>query len=109
MNISRVEKNGTVCAVVHSSKKVITDAQSALDLLMTAKYEARTHFSGTLEAGCLFHAYFYGGEHPSSVSPDVISAITSDFFCAANETEQKMNRSGAIICIKLQFICLKRY
>jgi len=42
VNIARVEKNGMVCAVVHSSEKVITDAQSALDLLMSAKYEART-------------------------------------------------------------------
>jgi hypothetical protein len=43
VNIARVEKNGMVCAVVHSSEKVITDAKtSVLDLLMSAKYEART-------------------------------------------------------------------
>lgn len=42
MKITKIEKNGVICAVVQSSEKVITDAQSALDLLMTAKYEAGT-------------------------------------------------------------------
>lgn len=42
MNIIKMEKNGKTCAVVQSSKKVIADAQSALDLLMTAKYEVGT-------------------------------------------------------------------
>lgn len=42
MKIRKIEKNGIICAVVQSSEKVITDAQSALDLLMTAKYEAGT-------------------------------------------------------------------
>ena len=39
MNIEKIEKNGTICAAVCSDEIVITDAQSALDLLMTAKYE----------------------------------------------------------------------
>lgn len=38
----KIERNGIICAVVQSSEKVITDAQSALDLLMTSKYEAGT-------------------------------------------------------------------
>jgi len=42
MTIEKVEKNGRVCAVVHSNETVITDSQSALDLLMTTKYEAGT-------------------------------------------------------------------
>ena len=42
MNIEKVEKNGTICAVIHSDEAVITDLQSALDLLMTAKYEVGT-------------------------------------------------------------------
>lgn len=42
MKLTKTEKNGVSCAVVQSSEKVITDAQSALDLLMTAKYEAGT-------------------------------------------------------------------
>lgn len=42
MNIEKIEKNGTICAVVRSDGIVITDAQSALDLLMTAKYELGT-------------------------------------------------------------------
>ena len=42
MKFTKVEKNGITCAVVQSSEKVITDIQSSLDLLMTAKYEAGT-------------------------------------------------------------------
>lgn len=42
MNIERIEKNSVICAVVRSKEIVITDSQSALDLLMTAKYEAGT-------------------------------------------------------------------
>lgn len=42
MKFIKVEKNGIICAVVQSSEKVITNVQSALDLLMTAKYEAGT-------------------------------------------------------------------
>lgn len=42
MNIERIEKNRVICAVVRSEEIVITDSQSALDLLMTAKYEAGT-------------------------------------------------------------------
>ena len=42
MNIEKIEKNGTVCAIVRSDAIVITDAQSALDLLMTAKYDLGT-------------------------------------------------------------------
>lgn len=42
MNIEKIEKNGTTCAVVRSDAIVITDAQSALDLLMTAKYDLGT-------------------------------------------------------------------
>lgn len=42
MNMEKVEKNDTICAVVHSDEVVITDSQSALDLLMTAKYEVGT-------------------------------------------------------------------
>ena len=40
MNITVIEKNNIPCAVVSGSEKVITDAQSALDVLMRAKYEA---------------------------------------------------------------------
>ena len=42
MNIEKIEKNNTVCAVVRSDAIVITDAQSALDLLMTARYDLGT-------------------------------------------------------------------
>lgn len=42
MKINSVIKNGTKCAVIESETVLITDAQSALDILMTAKYEADT-------------------------------------------------------------------
>lgn len=42
MTIEKIERNNEVCAVVRSDGKVMTDAQSALDLLMSAKYDAGT-------------------------------------------------------------------
>ena len=42
MQLSKIEKNGVVCAVVNSDKLVITDAQTALDVLMSAKYDVGT-------------------------------------------------------------------
>ena len=42
MNIEKIENNGTICAVVRSDEVVITDPQSALDLLMTVKYDVVT-------------------------------------------------------------------
>ena len=42
MQLSKIEKNGIVCAVVNSDKLVITDAQTALDVLMSAKYDVGT-------------------------------------------------------------------
>ncbi len=42
MNFRKTEKNNIICAVVESDNVVITDAQSALDLLMSAKYDIGT-------------------------------------------------------------------
>lgn len=42
MEFKIIEKNGVKCASVRGSEKVITDAQTALDLLMSAKYDAGT-------------------------------------------------------------------
>ena len=42
MDIEKIVKDGTTCAVVRSDEIVITDPQSALDLLMTAKYDLGT-------------------------------------------------------------------
>ena len=42
MTITKIENNGILCAIVNSDKPVITDAQSALDTLMSAKFEAGT-------------------------------------------------------------------
>ncbi len=42
MTIKAVGKNNILCAVINSDEIVIKDAQSALDVLMSAKYEAGT-------------------------------------------------------------------
>ena len=42
MTIETVTSNDRICAVVRGEGKIITDAQSALDLLMSAKYDAGT-------------------------------------------------------------------
>lgn len=42
MTIHPVTKNDIVCAIIQSDAPVITDVQSALDLLMAAAYEAGT-------------------------------------------------------------------
>ena len=42
MTITKIEKNSIICAIVNSDELVITDVQSALDVLMTAKYDAGT-------------------------------------------------------------------
>lgn len=42
MNLIKTEYNGLICAEVESDCKVITDAQPAIDLLMSAKYELGT-------------------------------------------------------------------
>lgn len=42
MNFKTIEKNGVLCAVVVDTEKVISDPQSALDLLMSAKYDVGT-------------------------------------------------------------------
>lgn len=42
MTIRKKTKNGVVCAIVESDTIVITDAQTALDVLMSAKYDADT-------------------------------------------------------------------
>ena len=42
MNFEKIEKNNRICVVAVRDEKIITDAQSALDVLMRAKYEAGT-------------------------------------------------------------------
>lgn len=57
MKMKRIEKNGVVCAVVQSSEKVITDPQSVLDLLMTAKYEVGTN-NIAIDKECIVEDFF---------------------------------------------------
>jgi len=42
MKLVRIENNGRICAEVVGEGKVITDAQTALDLLINANYELDT-------------------------------------------------------------------
>ncbi len=42
MTFKKIEKNNIICAVVENDGVVITDAQSATELLMSAKYDAGT-------------------------------------------------------------------
>lgn len=42
MQLTKIEKSGIICAVVNSNELVITDAQTALDVLMSAKYDIGT-------------------------------------------------------------------
>lgn len=42
MKMKKVERNNVVCAVIQSNEVVIVDPQSALDVLMSAKYEVGT-------------------------------------------------------------------
>ena len=42
MKFKNKKKNNIICAVVSADEPVITDTQSALDLLMSAKYDAGT-------------------------------------------------------------------
>lgn len=43
MNIEKVQRSGKTIAVFTADEKIITDLQSGLDLIMTAKYEAETN------------------------------------------------------------------
>lgn len=42
LKIQKIEKNGSICAVINAEEPIITDIQSALDVLMSAKYEIGT-------------------------------------------------------------------
>ena len=42
MELTKIEKNGVICAVVNSDELVITDTQTALEVLMSAKYDLGT-------------------------------------------------------------------
>lgn len=42
MTISKIENNNILCAVIESAEKVITDARSAVDLLVKVMYDLDT-------------------------------------------------------------------
>lgn len=43
MTIEKITQNGKIVAVITGNEPVITDVQSALDLIMTVKYETGTN------------------------------------------------------------------
>ena len=43
MMVEKLTLNGKTVAIIEGKEKVLTDTQSALDLIMAAKYEAGTH------------------------------------------------------------------
>ena len=43
MNVKKVAVNEKTVAVIMGSEKILTDVQSALDLIMSAKYEVGTN------------------------------------------------------------------
>lgn len=43
MNVEKFIRNEKTVAVITGAEKVLTDVQSALDLIMTAKYEVGTN------------------------------------------------------------------
>lgn len=57
MNIEKITKNGKTVAVITSDSKVITDVQSALDLIMTVKYELDTNLIA-IEKGAVIEDFF---------------------------------------------------
>lgn len=44
MNLTGIEENGALCVLVESDEPVITDAQSAIDLLMSAQYDVGSKY-----------------------------------------------------------------
>ena len=86
MKFKKIEMNNTVCAIVQDAEAVITDPQSALDLLMAAKYDIGT----------------------KNIIIDK-KWITEDFFVLssglAGEILQKYTNYGARIAIYGDFSC----
>ena len=56
--IQKIERNNVVCAVVQSDDKVIVDAQSSLDTLMTANYEIGTK-NIVIDKALIAEEFFY--------------------------------------------------
>lgn len=57
MNVEKITKKKTVIAVVTDENKLITDCQSALDLVMTAKYETGTK-NIAVDKNCVADEFF---------------------------------------------------
>ena len=57
MTIEKIVRSGVTVAAVTASEKVITDPQSALDLIMTVKYDAGTK-NIVLDKGVVAEEFF---------------------------------------------------
>ena len=52
MKIKTIEKNNKIISIFSGEEKVITDVQSALDLIMTSKYEYNTNLIAVDKKNC---------------------------------------------------------
>lgn len=57
MNVKKVAVNEKTVAVITGSEKILTDVQSALDLIMSAKYEVGTNLIA-IEKGVVAEDFF---------------------------------------------------
>ncbi len=60
MKIQTITQNGTTVALITGNTKLITDTQSALDLIMTVKYEAGTNLTA-IDKNCIADEFFILG------------------------------------------------
>ena len=57
MNMQIITQNGAIVALITGNAKIITDTQSALDLIMTVKYEAKTALIA-IDKACISDEFF---------------------------------------------------
>ena len=57
MNMQIITQNGAIVALITGNAKIITDTQSALDLIMTVKYEAKTKLIA-IDKACISDEFF---------------------------------------------------
>lgn len=84
MIIEKFTQNGKTVAIITGDGKIIADAQSALDLIMTAKYEAGTDLlavdkKAIVEDFFIFSRGLAGGVPQKFISYQAKIAIFGDF------------------------------
>lgn len=59
MNIEKITRNGTEIAIVKSDEVCISNAQSAIDLMMSVNYETTLAFLQLYISNPLFYTFYY--------------------------------------------------